>query len=320
MVSEQDIEQTLEDTTSDGNQTEETAANFGAAVVNARISATMDEPLTCHHVSLPKLYASVLPPQTELTIPSVQPSSSSAAYIAPNAPNYVLPPNSDRPPQLLPSNLYTLPPTDLSYHPNVKNPQIHSTFEIATIEATLGTTSNTPLLMYSENPITLFLTLSSSYVSENASLTTLGAIVRSDIRRSLSLLSIDCKNPWILDSGVTDHLTSSSEHFVSYISCARNEKIRIVDGSLVPIVGEGHISLFNGFSLHNVLHVPRISYNLLAISKITRELNCKATFLLDSVSFQDLRWGRMIDTTRHNRGLYLLDDNASSRSISKTSL
>ncbi|TYK25891.1 uncharacterized protein E5676_scaffold436G001180 [Cucumis melo var. makuwa] len=38
--------------------------------------------------------------------------------------------------------------------------------------------------------------------------------------QSLGLISVDRKNPWILDSGATDHLTSFSEHFVSYTPCA----------------------------------------------------------------------------------------------------
>ena len=50
MVSEQDIEQILNNTTSDENQTEETATSFSAAIpaaVNVRISAAMDEWLRC---------------------------------------------------------------------------------------------------------------------------------------------------------------------------------------------------------------------------------------------------------------------------------
>ena len=80
--------------------------------------------------------------------------------------------------------------------------------QIAT-EATLGTTSTTPVPMYSKNLVTSFHILSSSYVSENASPTTLGAIVQSGIPQSFSLISIDGKNLWILDSGATDHLTNS---------------------------------------------------------------------------------------------------------------
>ena len=137
--------------------------------------------------------------------------------------------------------------------------------------------------MYYENPVTSFPTLSSSYV--NASPIRLGAIVQSGIPQPFSLISIDGKNPWILDSAATDHLTNSSEHFVYYIPCAGNEKIRIADGSLAPIVGKWQISFFYGLSLHNVLHVPQISYNLLSISKITHELNCQVIFLPDSVSF-----------------------------------
>ena len=110
------------------------------------------------------------------------------------------------------------------------------------------------------------------------------------------------------------------EHFLSYIPCAGNERIRIADGSLAPIAGKGKIYPCAGLSLHNVLHVPRLSYNLLSISKITHEWNCKAIFLPDSVSFQDLSSGRMIGTARHSRGLYLLDDDTSSSSISRTSL
>ncbi|KAA0037200.1 reverse transcriptase [Cucumis melo var. makuwa] len=83
-------------------------------------------------------------------------------------------------------------------------------------------------------------------------------------------------------------LVSFSEYFVSYTPYAGNEKIRIADGSLAPIVGKGQIVLFDGFSLQNVLH--------------------------------DLSSGRTIDTAQHSRGLYILNDDTSNSSISTTSL
>lgn len=106
---------------------------------------------------------------------------------------------------------------------------------------------------------------------------------------------------------------------VSYISCASDEKIKIVDDSLALMPGMGQISPFEGLSLHNLVHVLKILYNLLSISKITRELNCncKAKFLFDYVSFQDFSLGRMISIAKHCRGL---DDDASSSSICRTSL
>ncbi|KAL0540463.1 hypothetical protein IC582_020469 [Cucumis melo] len=145
---------------------------------------------------------------------------------------------------------------------------------------------------------------------------TLSAIAQSSMSQSLGLISVDGSNPWILDSGVTDHLTGFSEHFVSYTPYAGNEKIRIADGFLAPIAGKGQIVLFDGFSLHNVLHVPKLSYNLLSISKITHELYCKAPFLPESVCFRDLNSERTIGTARHSRGLYILNDDTSDSSIS----
>ena len=56
--------------------------------------------------------------------------------------------------------------------------------------------------------------------------------------------------------GCTNHLTCSSENFVSYILCVGNEKIRIADGSLAPIAGNRYNLPFEGLSLPNVLHVP----------------------------------------------------------------
>ena len=150
--------------------------------------------------------------------------------------------------------------------------------------------------------------------------TTLGIIVQLGIPQSFGLISVDGKNPWILDSGATYHLIGSSEHFVSYISYAGNEIIRIADGSLTSIARKEKISPCAGLSLHNVLHVSKISYNLLSISKITHELNCKTIFLPDSVPFQDFSSGKMIGIAQHSRGLYLLDDDTSFSSISITSL
>ena len=91
--------------------------------------------LTCLHAPLSMLHAPIHLPQIVLTIPSEQPPSSFAAYIAPHTPIHVLPPNSSRPPPVLLSNRYALPPTDLSYYLDVKNPQIHSTFDVGECSA-----------------------------------------------------------------------------------------------------------------------------------------------------------------------------------------
>ena len=44
-------------------------------------------------------------------------------------------------------------------------------------------------------------------------------------------------------------MTGLSHLFKSYIPCASNEKIRIVDGSLSPIAGKGLIKLSDSIDL-----------------------------------------------------------------------
>ena len=69
-------------------------------------------------------------------------------------------------------------------------------------------------------------------------------------------------------------MTCFLKHFVFYTSCVGNEKILIADGTSL-IGGKVKIVLFDGFSLQNVLHVPKLSYNLLSISKITMSSTVK---------------------------------------------
>ncbi|KAA0058176.1 Retrovirus-related Pol polyprotein from transposon TNT 1-94 [Cucumis melo var. makuwa] len=107
---------------------------------------------------------------------------------------------------------------------------------------------------------------------------------------------------------------------LSLMAYAGNEKIRIAERSLAPIASKGQIVSFDGFALQNVLHVPKLSYNLLSISKITLELHCKVIFLTESVYFLDMSSGRTIGTARHIRGLYILDDDTSCSSLSRTKI
>lgn len=64
-------------------------------------------------------------------------------------------------------------------------------------------------------------------------------------------------------------MTSSSKLFSSYSLCAGNKKVNIADGSLSAIVGKGLI-ISSSHTLHNVLHVPNLSSNLLSVNNYTR--------------------------------------------------
>ena len=111
---------------------------------------------------------------------------------------------------------------------------------------------------------------------------------------------------WIIDSGVTDHMTfdsrrvsplkSSSQHFVSTAS-----------GTSIPIIGKGSLSLTNTLNLDYVLVVPSLNYNLLSVSQITTALFCVVIFWPKFCVFKDIRTRQMIGCGVRRGNLYYLD-------------
>ena len=75
-----------------------------------------------------------------------------------------------------------------------------------------------------------------------------------------------------------NHMTQSSHGFVSYSLCLSNKKIAIVDGTLVTVVGQGNVVINHNFIFKNVLHVPKLSTNLVSIHNLTNDLNYTVTF------------------------------------------
>ena len=96
------------------------------------------------------------------------------------------------------------------------------------------------------------------------------------------------KVAWVVDSRATNHMTLLSSHgFVSYSPCPSNKKIAIVDGTLVTVAGRGDIVINQNLVLKNVLHVPKLSTNLVSIHKLIKYLNCMVTFSSALCKFQD---------------------------------
>lgn len=76
-------------------------------------------------------------------------------------------------------------------------------------------------------------------------------------------------------------MTGSFRFISTYTPCAGNSKIKIVDGSFSAFVGKGTIKLSSSLTLHNTLHVPKFSCNLISANKLTHSLNCRAIFYFD---------------------------------------
>ena len=112
---------------------------------------------------------------------------------------------------------------------------------------------------------------------------------------------------WVADSGATDHITHSSTEFISYRPCPNNKKLQLQMTHLL-VCGKGDILLSQYLILKDILHVPKLSVKLLAIHKLTTDLQCLVTFSPTLRKFQDQGMGEMIRYAREENGLYLLEE------------
>ncbi|PON35454.1 hypothetical protein PanWU01x14_336080 [Parasponia andersonii] len=116
------------------------------------------------------------------------------------------------------------------------------------------------------------------------------------------------KRTWVVVSGATNHMTQSSHRFVSYSPCPSNKKIATADGTLVTVAGRGDVVINQNFTLKNVLHVAKLSTNLVSIHKLTKDLNCVVTFSSILFKFMDQSTWTMIGLARKMNGLYFFEE------------
>lgn len=76
---------------------------------------------------------------------------------------------------------------------------------------------------------------------------------------------------WVIDSRASDHITGCESFFSSYAPSFNTFKVRMADGWLSTVVGTGTIKISPKIVQENVR--PKLSCNLLSLSKITKDLN-----------------------------------------------
>ena len=65
---------------------------------------------------------------------------------------------------------------------------------------------------------------------------------------------------------------------VSPLKSSSQNSVSTANGTSIPIIGEGSLSLTNTLNLDFVLVVPSLNYNLLSVSQITTALFCVVIF------------------------------------------
>ncbi|EOY09554.1 Uncharacterized protein TCM_024962 [Theobroma cacao] len=102
-------------------------------------------------------------------------------------------------------------------------------------------------------------------------------------------------------------MTGNSNLFFTFQSHTTSSNVTLADGSTFYVLGSGTINPTPSISLSNVLNLPKFSFNLISVSKLTSALNCCISFFPNFCLFQDLTTKRIIGTGRESEGLYYLD-------------
>jgi hypothetical protein len=114
---------------------------------------------------------------------------------------------------------------------------------------------------------------------------------------------------WIVDSGASHHMDASEAIYSSLDAC-KSPPILMGDNSSVEVTGKGRIELTNG-SFKNVLHVPKLSINLLSIYQMTNSgTGKKFIFTPNSMDIYDLQTNSRVTTgeVNHQSRLYTFSE------------
>jgi hypothetical protein len=113
---------------------------------------------------------------------------------------------------------------------------------------------------------------------------------------------------WYPDSGATHHLTSNLSNLnISAAEYVGNDRIQMGNGKGLPIhhIGKGRLySPSLHFDLHNVLHVPMITKNLLSVHQFAKDTNTFFEFHPHYFFLKNHRSGKVLLRGPNNHGLY----------------
>jgi len=110
---------------------------------------------------------------------------------------------------------------------------------------------------------------------------------------------------WIVDSGATDHMVSNKALLNHGLSVSHPGKVQLPTGDSAVVTHSGSSQLTGGDVVKNVLCVPTFQFNLLSVSKLTKELNCCVVFFPDFFIIQDLFTGKVKEIGEEIDGLYI---------------
>nr|KYP68714.1 hypothetical protein KK1_022355 [Cajanus cajan] len=111
---------------------------------------------------------------------------------------------------------------------------------------------------------------------------------------------------WIIDSGATDHVSSSLSNFFTYTSIDPIV-VKLPTGQHVHATHSGIVKFNESFHLTDVLYIPDFTFDLISISKLVSSLHCQLIFSPISYIIQDVNTKEKIGTVDSQGGLDTFD-------------
>ena len=114
------------------------------------------------------------------------------------------------------------------------------------------------------------------------------------------------EHEWIIDSGFYDHMTEdlSMLDLPRKITC-RN-KINLPNGLTFEISHYGDVTLHNSLRMKNVLHVSDFMHNLLSVTKLVEDNQCKVNFFSGFCMIVSTVNDKVKGVRKSKNGLYYL--------------
>ncbi|PKU87215.1 Retrovirus-related Pol polyprotein from transposon TNT 1-94 [Dendrobium catenatum] len=139
--------------------------------------------------------------------------------------------------------------------------------------------------------------------------------------KALVATSEQSQSNWFLDSGATAHLTNSLDNLHLSSAYTGPETITVGDGRSVNIANSG-VGLLptptRKLKLSNILHSPELRFNLLSISKLTRDNHISITFNPTGFVVKDLKTQETLLHGPCKNGLYpiqMVSDESSPKAL-----
>ncbi|GKB73335.1 gag-pol polyprotein [Tanacetum coccineum] len=109
---------------------------------------------------------------------------------------------------------------------------------------------------------------------------------------------------WILDSGVTHHMSHILSHFIS-LTHNSSKSIVAANGDYMPLAGTGSVDT-QSIVLSDVYYIPAITMNLAYVSKIC-DSGYDVNFSVSDCFIYDRKTHVLVGTVHGQRDLYVLD-------------